>query len=50
MSIVVPAYKEEEYIEVTLQGIVETLRAAKLTLEIIVVLDVMPSDQTDPCV
>lgn len=46
VSVVVPAYKEEEYVEATLRGIVRTLRAAGLTSEIIVVLDLVPGDRT----
>jgi dolichol-phosphate mannosyltransferase len=43
---VIPAYREEEYIQDTIQGIVGVFRAAKLRLEIIVVLDVIPGDET----
>jgi glycosyltransferase involved in cell wall biosynthesis len=46
VSVVVPAYKEEEYIEATLKGIAEVLRAAKIAFEIIVVIDLTSDDGT----
>jgi glycosyltransferase involved in cell wall biosynthesis len=46
VTIVVPAYREPEYIGQTLSGLVETFRAAELPAEIIVVLDVVPYDET----
>ena len=46
VSVIVPAYKEEEHIEATLKGVVETLRVAHLVFEIIVVVDLFPGDQT----
>jgi len=49
LSVVIPAYKEEEYVETTLCGIDETLRSIQLPSEIIVVLDVVPGDQTATC-
>lgn len=46
VSVVVPAYKEEEYIEATLKGIAEVLRAGKIASEIIVVIDLTSEDRT----
>jgi glycosyltransferase involved in cell wall biosynthesis len=46
LSVVVPAYREEEYIEGTLQGIAVALRDARLRSEIIVVVDLVPEDET----
>lgn len=46
MSVVVPAYREEENIEATLRGIAEALREADLRGEIIVVVDIVPGDTT----
>jgi dolichol-phosphate mannosyltransferase len=46
VSILIPAYKEEEYVQATLQGMMEAFRAAKLAAEIIVVLDAVPGDKT----
>jgi glycosyltransferase involved in cell wall biosynthesis len=46
VTVVVPAYREEEHVEATLRGVAENLRAAELTSEIIVVLDLVPGDRT----
>jgi len=46
VTVVVPAYNEEEHIGATLQGIVGALRTAKLASEIVVVLDLVPGDET----
>ncbi|HKM49740.1 MAG TPA: glycosyltransferase family 2 protein [Candidatus Bathyarchaeia archaeon] len=45
-SVIVPAYREEEFIEATLAGIVEEFRSAKLSLEVIVVVDIVAGDST----
>lgn len=45
-SVIVPAYREEEFIEATLVGIVEEFRSARLSLEVIVVIDIVPGDST----
>jgi glycosyltransferase involved in cell wall biosynthesis len=44
--VVVPAYKEEEYVEQTLRGIAESFHGAELSSEIIVVVDLVPGDET----
>jgi dolichol-phosphate mannosyltransferase len=46
VSILIPAYREEEYIQATLHDVLEAFHAAGLTLEIIVVLDSVPGDRT----
>jgi len=46
LTVVVPAYKEEEYIEQTLQTIAATCSDAKISFEIIVVVDLVPEDKT----
>ncbi len=46
LSVVVPAYKEEEYIEQTLQGIKRVCDDSNVSVEIIVVVDVVPGDKT----
>ena len=46
VSVVVPAYREAEHIARTLQDIVETLHAAHVTSEIVVVVDLIPGDET----
>lgn len=46
LSVVVPAYKEEEYVEQTLRGIKRTCDDSSISAEIIVVVDVVPSDKT----
>jgi len=43
---VVPAYKEEEYIEETLRGIKRACHDSNISAEIIVVVDVVPGDRT----
>ena len=43
---VVPAYKEEEYIEQTLRGIKRACDGSNVSAEIIVVVDVVPGDKT----
>lgn len=46
LSLVVPAYKEEEYIEQTLLGIKRACDDSNMSAEIIVVVDVVPGDKT----
>ena len=46
VSVVVPAYREGEYIKATLEGIAEAFRAAHLLSEIVVVLDSVQGDET----
>jgi dolichol-phosphate mannosyltransferase len=46
LSVVVPAYKEEEYIEQTLRGIERACTDANILTEIVVVVDVVPGDKT----
>ena len=46
LSIVVPAYKEEEYIEKTLREIKRACADSNTSAEIIVVVDVVPGDKT----
>jgi dolichol-phosphate mannosyltransferase len=44
--VVIPAYKEEEYIEQTLQEIKRACDDSNISSEIIVVVDVVPGDKT----
>jgi dolichol-phosphate mannosyltransferase len=44
--VVVPAYKEEEYVEQTLRGIKRACDDSNISAEIIVVVDVVPRDNT----
>jgi len=46
VSVIIPAYREEEYIEDTLVDVVGELRRAQFRFEVIVVLDSVPGDQT----
>jgi glycosyltransferase involved in cell wall biosynthesis len=46
VSVIVPAYKEATYIGRTLSGIVEAFHTAKLDCEVVVVVDVVPGDET----
>lgn len=46
VTILVPAFKEAEYIEATLEGIVRAFRQTKIFSEILVILDRIPSDET----
>ena len=46
LSVLVPAYKEEEYIEQTLLGIKRACDDSNIPVEIIVVVDVVPGDKT----
>jgi hypothetical protein len=46
VTVLIPAYKESEYITATLSGIVEVFRSASRRFEIIVVLDDVPGDET----
>jgi dolichol-phosphate mannosyltransferase len=46
LSVVVPAYREEEYIEQTLRGIKRVSDDSNISAEIIVVVDVVPGDKT----
>lgn len=46
VSVIIPAYKEEEHIEATLRGIANAFRTAGLSYEIVVVIDLVPGDET----
>jgi glycosyltransferase involved in cell wall biosynthesis len=46
VSVLIPAYREEEHIQATLKGIAEGFRAANLNCEIVVVVDIVPGDNT----
>lgn len=46
VSIVMPAYREEEYIEDTLVDVIAGLRGIRFQFEVIVVLDSVPGDRT----
>ena len=46
VSIIVPAYKEEEFIKDALNNLLQTFRNQKRDFEIIVVIDVVPNDRT----
>lgn len=46
VSIIVPAYKEEEFIENALNNLLQTFRSQKRDFEIIVVIDTVPNDKT----
>lgn len=46
LSAIVPAYKEEEYIEQTLQGIKRACDDSNISAEIVVVVDIVPADKT----
>jgi glycosyltransferase involved in cell wall biosynthesis len=46
VSVIVPAYQEAEHIEGTLRGIVDAFRSAEVSSEILVVLDLVPGDET----
>jgi len=46
VSIIVPAYKEGEFIENALNNLLQTFRSQKRDFEIIVIIDVMPNDKT----
>lgn len=46
LSVIVPAYREEEYIEQTLRGILQTCVRSNLPTEIIVVVDLVAGDAT----
>lgn len=46
LSVIVPAYKEEEYIEQTLRGIERACSDSNISTEIIVVVDIVPADKT----
>ena len=46
VSIIIPAYREEEYIEDTLVDVVERLRGTRFQFEVIVILDSVPGDRT----
>lgn len=45
-SLIMPAYKEEEYIEDAINGLLKSFRVEKLDFEIIVVIDKIPDDKT----
>ena len=47
VSIIVPAFKEEEFIEETLKNYLEVFSAAKIEFEIIVIIDKVNGDKTD---
>jgi len=46
VTILIPAYRESEYITATILGIVEAFVSAHMQFEILVVLDTVPNDQT----
>lgn len=46
ISIIVPAYKEEQFIENTLRENIETLRKNSVEFEMITVIDIVPNDKT----
>ena len=46
LSVVVPAYKEEEYIQQTLREIVNACGDAGISCELVVVVDIVPGDKT----
>lgn len=46
ISLILPAYREEEYIETTLESTVTTLRAYNVDFEVVIVLDRVPNDKT----
>ena len=46
VTILIPAYKEEEYIETTLKEIAGAFRTADIAFEILVVVDLVPGDRT----
>jgi len=46
VSVIVRAYKEAEYVEETLGSVAKAFRYAKLTVEIIVVIDWVLGDET----
>tara|TARA_B110000014_G_C19979287_1_gene507058 strand:+ start:214 stop:930 length:717 start_codon:yes stop_codon:yes gene_type:complete len=50
VSIIVPAFKEEEFIEETLKNYLEVFSAAKIEFEIIVIIDKVNGDKTDQIV
>jgi len=45
-SLIVPAYREEEFIEESLMGLLSTFRDKKFNFEVIVVIDKVPNDRT----
>jgi len=46
VSIIVPAYKEEEFIKNALDNLIQTFRERNRDFEIIVIIDVAPNDKT----
>lgn len=46
VSIIVPAYKEEEYIADTLTDVIARLRETQFQFEVLAILDSVPSDRT----
>lgn len=46
VSIIIPAYREEEYIASTITEIIVRLRQTRFNFEVLVVLDSIPSDRT----
>ncbi|MDH5780083.1 MAG: glycosyltransferase family 2 protein [Candidatus Bathyarchaeota archaeon] len=46
VSVIVPAYKEEEYIADTLTDVVARLRETRFRFEVLVILDYVPDDRT----
>lgn len=46
VTILIPAYRESEYVAATTLGIVEAFHSAQMQFEILVVLDTVPNDET----
>ena len=46
VSVIIPAYKEEEHIEDTVSDLVAEFRRAQFEFEVIVILDYVPNDDT----
>jgi len=50
VSIIIPAYKEEEYIKDTILDVVAGLKRTQFQFEVIVILDCVPGDHTGPII
>lgn|GEM_PF-1263860 len=50
VSIIIPAYKEEEHIANTITEIIVKLRQKRFNFEVLVVLDSIPGDRTGPII